>query len=145
MVQLGQALYKDGKYPEALLVLEAIEITSDRLGFCLLDCLAAANEKLGKPRDALRHVSVIMKMFSNEAKGFLRAVRILEGMDRHETAIGVCEKGLKQCKNSANFGMLQAEHLRLTIGASPRSDFMTRLPTELVSMVLEYLPFTDIW
>ncbi len=118
LLKIGQELYRQDKYDEALEAFDAAEKASNGSTLTLLDNRAATYEKLGNLQAALVDARYMIKWQPTEVQvnktgaqpgelflpnqGYLRTSKILRKMDKADLALRIYERGLSyvSVKNS---------------------------------------------
>lgn len=110
----------------------------------LLDCRAACYEKLEELDLALKDASTIVKVAPNDARGYLRAGKILSLQKKYEKATHIYTRALKKVDpTDARYAMISnvKELAEKALKPPSKHDMMTKLPYDVISLVFSYLSF----
>ncbi|KAK9759540.1 hypothetical protein K7432_017372, partial [Basidiobolus ranarum] len=170
----GVQNFKEKNYEVAVQDFDrAIELKPNRLE--LYDCRAAVYERSGNIQAAYRDAKKMITMFPSNAKGYIRAGKILKSSGRYEAAYHVYESGRRKLKSEDPEIQLLAKYSQEAITlyknsqvnrptsvhsvsrAAPNSTTDKRVPTakcwdpleilpvELVLEIFELLSYKVIW
>ncbi|KAK6338975.1 hypothetical protein TWF696_009771 [Orbilia brochopaga] len=153
----ARAAYRKGNYQLAIdKFTEALNMRP-AITMALLDGRAAAYEKTGQPKLALKDAKAMMAYEKTNPKGYLRAGKVLHLMDKPDVAIDIYKLGLKHvAATDPNVNLLQGildkavakqtavEQAAVAVAARNRFDPMQVLPLELVELILKQLPFRTV-
>ncbi|EEH18820.2 hypothetical protein PABG_01139 [Paracoccidioides brasiliensis Pb03] len=113
----------------------------------ILDNRAATHCKLGSLNSALQDARRMVKENKMDARGYLRTAKILQLMDKHESALQTYHYALRVLPQGSD-GRQQIKDLSAKLDKrlnGPKlSDPFDVLPLELVSMVLEHLDLRSL-
>ncbi|EPS43197.1 hypothetical protein H072_2815 [Dactylellina haptotyla CBS 200.50] len=119
----------------------------------LLDSRAALYDKTDQLKLALKDAKRMMEHEKANPKGYLRAGKILHRMDKSTMAVEIYKLGIKHIEPSDPHlprlkemieKALEKQNKALKAARKKIYDPMQVLPLELLEMVLEYLPFSNI-
>ncbi|KAF2228315.1 hypothetical protein BDZ85DRAFT_278168 [Elsinoe ampelina] len=142
--EIARSSYKHGSFGSALTTIDEAIKTSDIPVASQLDLRVAIHEKLGDHDAALKDAKILIRQFEKDARGYLRAARILHHMDKPNNAVLIFERGLKMVPETSNgYNSMLDKHKKLVLLLLPNTkcDPFTRLPLEIVEMVLLQLSF----
>jgi len=142
--ELGKILYRRKEYAKALSLFNEAITSEPNLTVSLLDNRAATYEKLDDIPSALKDAKNAIRLHEKDPTGYLRAGKLLEKAGKPDTALGVYKHGIK--KGTKNVDILQRLYDKLLRSTIPPTavDPFTRLPIELVEMILAHLSFRQI-
>ena len=110
----------------------------------VLDCRAACYEKLGQLELAYKDASASVKAAPKDARGYLRAGKILSLQKKSGQALLIYNKALKKVDpKDARYALLHSmkdtaeKSMRLPVSM----DMMAKLPYDVISLVFSYLTF----
>ncbi|KAK3044755.1 hypothetical protein LTS18_000445, partial [Coniosporium uncinatum] len=137
--ELGKKHYKEKQYQKArdAFTLGIESANSPDIG--LLDNRAASHEKLGELNDALRDARTMIKSNRKDVRGYLRTGKILQKMEKAESALQIYQLGLRTVPTGdTDFSLLRGATDKLSRQLSPPKsvDPFLVLPAELVEMIL---------
>ncbi|KAF4548385.1 F-box domain-containing protein [Elsinoe fawcettii] len=142
--EIARSSYKNGSFGSALTTIDQAIKTSNTPVASQLDLRAAIREKLGDHEAALQDARILIRKFEKDPKGYLRAARILQHKDKPNNAVLIFERALKMVpETTIGYNIMLEKHKRLVIQLLPNTkcDPFTRLPLEIVEMVLLHLSF----
>ncbi|KAI8352893.1 hypothetical protein BD560DRAFT_438613 [Blakeslea trispora] len=110
----------------------------------ILDCRAACYEKLDELDLALRDAYSIIGVAPTEARGYLRAGKLLMLQKKFKYAISVYKRALTKVNSSdSRYAQIQSMKIAAEKIVIPPAclDFMQVLPYDVVSLIFSYLSF----
>ncbi|RDW81998.1 hypothetical protein BP6252_03110 [Coleophoma cylindrospora] len=127
---------------------EAVRISSGHMLMTALDHRAATYEKLDQLRNAIRDSRQMIELMPNKAKGYLRCGKVLQLMKNQDLALKMYERGLQKVKIGADDERIKLQEVfsRLQSKQAPQKllDPLTKLPVELLGMILQELDMSDL-
>ncbi|KAF2839404.1 hypothetical protein M501DRAFT_1057677 [Patellaria atrata CBS 101060] len=145
--ELGKSYYKRKEYQKAVDTFTEGLRAPSATWLTLLDYRSAAYMKLEKNERALADGKEMIRVGNQDVRGYLRAGKVLQKMEKFETALKVYEYGLRKVSTAnTDYQLLRGVQDKLTKQLSPPKavDPLNALPAELVDMVLSYLSFKNI-
>jgi len=145
--ELGKKHYKEKQYQKAR---DAFTLGIDSTNLpdlALLDSRAASHEKLGELNDALRDSRTMIKGDRKDVRGYLRTGKILQKMEKAQSALQIYQLGLRTVPvGDKNFHLLHGATNKLSRQLCPPKsiDPLLVLPAELAEMILGYLAFNEL-
>jgi tetratricopeptide (TPR) repeat protein len=141
--QDARQAFTENKFKEAIgLFTRALVLNPNHT--TLLDCRAASYEKLNELDLALKDASAIVKLSPKDARGYLRAGKILSLQKHYEKAIHIYQRALKKVDpTDTRFALLlnMKELAEKALKPPPKHDMMTKLPYDVISLVFSYISF----
>ncbi|KAK4512367.1 UBC core domain-containing protein [Mucor velutinosus] len=128
---------------------ESVALFSRALGMypnhiTIMDCRAAAYEKLNELDLALKDALSIIKLAPKEARGYLRAGKVLSLQQKHKQAVSVYKRALTRV-DSQDKRYLQIKSMMAIAekkaSPPPSFDFMRILPYDIISLIFSMLSF----
>ena len=110
----------------------------------LLDFRAATYEKLGDLNLALKDAHACLKMYEHDVRGYLRAGKLLQIMDKPSAALKLYQRGINNTIEGTDSLRKMHDKLSRQMTAPSAVDPLAMLPLELIQMILSYLNFRQI-
>ena len=144
---LGRDLHAQGRYDEAIEALSAaVDSSTGKAQLLALAARASAYEKSDRSSQGLKDGKKLMELDTKGTRGYLVTGRILRQMKKNDLAQKVYQRGLRFCTDQTERKKLLAYLTELSGGTDGAngSDPVVQLPTELLEMILSYLPFQTL-
>jgi hypothetical protein len=143
--QQGRDHYKRGEYKKAIECFgRAISRAGAGVSAQLLDHRAACHARLEDYPSALKDAKKAINVAREDPTGYLRAGKVLVGMERKSVALEIYAHGLKSVRHvGQGYEALRKAHGALLSELAPERsiDPFTLLPREIAFNILEYLDF----
>ncbi|GAN10725.1 F-box domain protein [Mucor ambiguus] len=110
----------------------------------IMDCRAAAYEKLNELDHALKDALSIIKLAPKEARGYLRAGKVLSLQQKHKQAVSVYKRASTRVDpQDKRYSQIKSMLIIAEKKASPPPsfDFMKILPYDVISLIFSMLSF----
>ncbi|KAG4305323.1 hypothetical protein PORY_001493 [Pneumocystis oryctolagi] len=140
---------RSGKYYEALELFT--KELKQRKTLSLLNGRAEAFEKIGEYENALNDSYKMIRFYPYNVKGYLRAGKILQLMNKYTKASRIYKHGIKCLSYDSKSSDLLRKMLRFTLKNIKKtrsltlySDFFQKIPVEIILKIFEYLSFKTI-
>lgn len=141
--QDARQAFGENKFKEALaLFSRALSLQPNQT--TLLDCRAATYEKLNELDLAYKDAASMVKVAPKDARGYLRAGKVLSLQKKYDRAILIYTRALKQVDHNDNrYAMItnMKEAAEKASKPPPKHDMMTRLPYDVISLIFSHLSF----
>jgi tetratricopeptide (TPR) repeat protein len=141
--QDASAAFKENKYRESVaLFTRALSLNPNHI--TIIDCRAASYEKLNELDLALQDAANIIKIAPGEARGYLRAGKVLSLQQKYKQAAKIYKRALTrvdtQDKRYQQILSIKAIAERKA-SPPPCHDFMKILPYDVISLIFSMLSF----
>ncbi|KAL9549289.1 hypothetical protein MBANPS3_005283 [Mucor bainieri] len=139
----ASAAFRESKFKESVALFNrALGMNPSHI--TIMDCRAAAYEKLNELDLALKDALSIIKLAPKEARGYLRAGKVLSLQQKHKQAVSVYKRALTRVDSADKrypqiSSMLAIAEKKAT--PPPSFDFMTILPYDVISLIFSMLSF----
>lgn len=139
----ANAAFRENKFKESVALFNrALGMNPNHI--TIMDCRAAAYEKLNQLDLALQDAMGIIKLAPKEARGYLRAGKVLSLQQKHKQAVNVYKRALTrvdaQDKRYPQItSMMDIANKKAS--PPPSHDFMKILPYDIISLIFSMLSF----
>lgn len=142
--ELAQSLYRRKDYQLALEHANKAINAEKQPSLSSLDIRAAVFEKILDHQSALKDARTIIKLYGNDATGYLRAGKVLQKMDKPDVALQIYERGISKKPQQLELLIRMRDRLLPLIRTHKAADPFSQLPLELVQQILSYLSFRQV-
>ena len=144
--RIGQDLYRQKDFDTAILYFTRALEHKSTAGLDIYDNRSAAYAKMGKLDLALRDGKSMIQKDRLSPLGYLRTGKVLVFQGKEDAAHGIYKYGLEKASaKDPQYQLLRDTYDRLVSRRSPAKaeDPLIKFPTEIVLMILSYVPFRD--
>ncbi|EPB83520.1 hypothetical protein HMPREF1544_09741 [Mucor circinelloides 1006PhL] len=139
----ANAAFRENKFKESVALFNrALGMNPNHT--TIMDCRAAAYEKLNQLDLALQDAMSIIKLAPKEARGYLRAGKVLSLQQKHKQAVNVYKRALARVDTQDKrypqiTSMMDIANKKAS--PPPSYDFMKILPYDIISLIFSMLSF----
>ncbi|KAI9266071.1 hypothetical protein BY458DRAFT_512546 [Sporodiniella umbellata] len=134
--------HKNNKFEDAIsLFARALSMQPDHLS--ILDGRSSCYERLSQYTLAMVDAKRMINVGPEDARGYLRACKILALQKRWKGAQKACDYGLSRAsRQDSRYKALEEIKKRIERETADRIDFMNYLPFDVKAMIFSYMPFS---
>ncbi|CEP12107.1 hypothetical protein [Parasitella parasitica] len=135
--------FRENKYEESVaLFSRALSLNPNHV--TIIDCRAASYEKLNELDLALQDAATIIKIAPKEARGYLRAGKVLSLQQKHKQAVSIYKRALTRVDTQDKRYQQIASMMTVAekkASPPPVHDFIKILPYDVISLIFSQLSF----